>query len=48
MATLSAQRKHQVTVVGSGNWYVFRPDVKCWQDVKTREEFIPSWTDGTE
>jgi hypothetical protein len=22
MATLSAQRKHKVTVVGSGNWYV--------------------------
>jgi hypothetical protein len=22
MATLGAQRKHKVTVVGSGNWYV--------------------------
>jgi hypothetical protein len=22
MATLSAHRKHKVTVVGSGNWYV--------------------------
>jgi hypothetical protein len=22
MATLSAHRKHKVTIVGSGNWYV--------------------------
>jgi hypothetical protein len=34
MATLSAQRKHKVTVVGSGNWYVLhRLRRSKWQDV---------------
>lgn len=28
MATLSAQRKHKVTVVGSGNWYVVTPSAQ--------------------
>ena len=27
MATLGAHKKHKVTIVGSGNWYVAQPSV---------------------